>query len=551
MTEQAKLAALLFPNSGRSIADYEALYPPRPLPAGAPVTRLAPSPTGFIHLGNLYGAFADERLAHQNGGLFFLRIEDTDEKRETAGAAEALIGALDYFGLRFDEGVTAGGETGAYGPYRQRRRAELYRDVARELTARGLAYPCFCTEDELGEIRASQEAAGANFGYYGLWARHRNLAPGEIERRVGRGEPFTLRWRAPAAAAAVTVQDGIRGRLVLPGNEQDIVLLKSNGIPTYHFAHVVDDHFMRTTHVLRGEEWLSSLPVHVQIFAALGWEHPFYCHTPLLLKAEAGGKRKLSKRKDPELGLDFYRREGYHPRAVREYLLTLLNSDYEEWRLGHPTAPMEEFPFSLARMGSSGALFDLQKLNDVSKNVLAALPPGETADFLRHWAGDWQPEAAAVWTAEREYLAAIVAIGRREANPRKDLVYGTQIFSFLRFFFDPLFTIEDALPDNVGATEARGLLAQYSARYDHAADKESWFAALKRLAAENGYAEKPRDYKKQPELYKGHVGDVSAVIRLALSGRKNSPDLWEVQQVMGEDRVRRRLEAMIQYVGQL
>ncbi|MDR1070357.1 MAG: glutamate--tRNA ligase [Gracilibacteraceae bacterium] len=545
--EHAELAALLFPHINKKLADYEDIYPPRRLPAGAPVTRLGPSPTGFIHLGNLYGALADERLAHQSGGLFLLRVEDTDEKRETPGAVEALIDALAYFGLRFDEGAAADGERGNYGPYRQSRRAELYQTAARALTERGLAYPCFCSEEELREIRAAQTAAGANPGYYGPWARHRSLPPEEVKRRLEKGEPFVLRWRAPAAGGEITAPDAIRGPLVLPANDQDIVLLKSNGIPTYHFAHVVDDHFMRVTHVVRGEEWLPSLPVHTQIFAALGWEQPVYCHTPLLLKMEAGGKRKLSKRKDPELALDFYRREGYHPLAVREYLMTILNSGYEEWRLGHPDAPMEKFPFDLAKIGSSGALFDLQKLNDISKNVFAALPPAETADFLRRWAEAWRPETAALWAADREYLTAIAAIGRREANPRKDFIYGAQIFSFISFFFDEYFTPEDPLPANVSAAEAWRLLEGYLAVYDHAADRESWFAGVKRLAAVSGYAEKPKDYKKQPESYKGHVGDVSAVIRLALSGRKNSPDLWEIQQVMGEERVRRRLAAAAQY----
>ncbi|MDR1961014.1 MAG: glutamate--tRNA ligase [Gracilibacteraceae bacterium] len=544
-----KTAALLFPRAAKTIADYEKIYPRRDLPAGAPVTRLGPSPTGFIHLGNLYGALADERLAHQNGGLFLLRIEDTDEKREVSGAVEAIISALGYFGLHFDEGAAEDGEKGAYGPYRQRRRTELYQAVARELALRGLAYPCFCSEEELREIRAAQEKAGANFGYYGVWARHRDLPPAEAERRLERGEPFVLRWRAPAEAAEIAVEDGIRGRLVLPANEQDIVLLKSNGVPTYHFAHVVDDHFMRVTHVVRGEEWLSSLPAHVQIFDALGWERPVYCHTTLLLKMDGEVKRKLSKRRDPELALEYYLQEGYHPLAVREYLMTVLNSNFEEWRLRHADAKLEEFPFSLAKMGASGALFDLNKLNDVSKNVLATLPPAEIAGFLCRWAASRKPEAAALLATEKDYVAAIAAIGRREANPRKDLIRGAQIFSFIRFFFDEYFTVEDPLPENIGAEEARNLLTRYLQNYDHSAGKEEWFAMVKRLAAENGYAERPKDYKKQPEAYKGHVGDVSAVIRLALSGRKNSPDLWEIQQVMGEERARRRIEAMIENAG--
>ncbi len=366
------LAELLFPHIAKTPEDYEALYPKRQLPAGAKVTRLGPSPTGFIHLGNLYGAFADERLAHQSGGTFFLRIEDTDEKREVEGAVEAIISSLAYFGVNFDEGVTVDGEAGIYGPYYQRQRGAVYQCFAKQLVKKGLAYPCFCTEEEISEIRNRQEKAGENPGYYGSFARCRNLELAEIRGNLAEGKPFVLRFRSEGdPSRSFQIDDGIRGTLSMPENVQDVVLLKQNGIPTYHFAHVVDDHLMRTTHVVRGEEWLSSLPIHVALFSALEWGLPIYCHTTVLMKMEGENKRKLSKRKDPELSLNYYRSLGYHPRAVREYLLTILNSNYEEWRLANPDSPMEEFPFTTEKMSNSGTLFDLDKLNDVSKEVLS------------------------------------------------------------------------------------------------------------------------------------------------------------------------------------
>jgi glutamyl-tRNA synthetase len=539
-----RLAELLFPHITRTLADYETVYPPRALPPTAKVTRLGPSPTGFIHLGNLYGAFADERLAHQSGGRFLLRIEDTDAKREVPGAVETLLSSLAYFGVRFDEGALEEGDQGDYGPYRQRQRAELYQTAAKALVQQGLAYPCFCTEEELRAIRARQEAVKANYGYYGPWAAHRELPPEEIERRLRSGESFVIRLKSPGdPRRSFTIRDGIRGELTLPENEQDVVLLKSDGIPTYHFAHVADDHFMRVTHILRGEEWLSSLPVHVQLFQLFGWPMPVFCHTTLLLKRDNGVKRKLSKRKDPELGLNFYRQAGYHPLAVREYLLTILNSDFEEWRSAHPDAPLEAFTFRIEKMGSSGALFDLNKLNDISKNVLAHLPPSDIAVFLQDWARRCRPEIDALFRENAAYLTAMLGVGRAGQNPRKDLICGEQIFTFLRFFFDDYFAQEDPPPEQIVPEEAKGLLEAYLAGYDPREDNAAWFARVRRLAADYGYAAKPKDYQQHPERYRGHVGDISGLLRVALTGRRNAPDLWEIQQVMGEERVRRRITA--------
>jgi glutamyl-tRNA synthetase len=511
------------------------------------VTRMAPSPTGFVHLGNLYVAFANERLAHQSGGVFFLRIEDTDDKREVEGAAEAVISSLSHFGLSFDEGVTPVGEAGGYGPYYQSLRGGIYQCFVKKLVSEGKAYPCFLTAEELERVRERQEAAKRTPGVYGEWAAHRHLSLEEVKARITSGEPYVVRFNADMTDAGlmdgVRVADAIRGELAMPPNPLDVVILKPNGLPTYHFAHVVDDHLMRTTHVMRGEEWLSSLPVHVALFRALGWEAPTYCHTTVLMKKEGEAKRKLSKRKDPELSLDYYRREGYHPAAVREYLLTILNSNFEEWRMENPGSPAEDFPFTLGKMSNSGILFDLDKLGDVSKECLLRIPAAELAGFLTEWARYAKPEAAVLLERDAGYLEKILDIGRSGEKPRKDLAYGAQILEFISYFYDELFRIEDDWPENVPTADVPALLSAYLEGYCHGDGQAEWFGRIRSMASAMGYAEKPKDFKKSPELYKGHVGDVSAVIRIALTGRRSSPDLWEIQQILGEERVRRRVEA--------
>ena len=547
-----KLAELLFPNITKDPLDYEKIYPERKLPEGAKVTRLGPSPTGFIHLGNLYGAFVDERLAHQSGGLFYLRIEDTDDKRQVEGAVEAIISSLEFFGVTFDEGATMNGDKGDYGPYYQSQRVELYQTYVKQLVQRGQAYPCFCTEEELNAIREKQESLKENPGYYGKWAKHRDLAFEEIESRIKNGEPFVIRLRshgthncAEEDIKLISVEDGIRGTLLMPENDQDVVLLKTNGIPTYHFAHVVDDHFMRTTHVVRGAEWLSSLPIHVELFHTLGWPLPIYCHTAQLMKMEDGNKRKLSKRKDPELSLDYYRSEGYHPKAVREYLLTILNSNYEEWRIENPDAQMEDFQFTVEKMSNSGTLFDLDKLNDISKDVLVRLPAAEIREFLMNWAMAYKPELATLLEGREEYLTKIIDLGRSGDKPRKDLIFARQIFEFISYFFDEYFMREDSYPENVSDEDVSAILKAYLESYDHKDDQSQWFEKIREIAGQNGYAARPKDYKKNPELYKGHVGDVSTVIRIALMGRAMSPDIWEIQQIMGENMTRERIQKVL------
>ena len=542
-----KLAELLYPNITKTIEYYEnEAYPKRKLPEGAKVTRLAPSPTGFIHLGNLYGAFVDERLAHQSGGVFLLRIEDTDEKRKVEGSVETIITSLEFFGLKFDEGAGIEGETGDYGPYFQSNRAEIYQCCAKYLVEIGRAYPCFCTEEELEELRKEQAKENVNTGYYGKWARDRNLSLEEVQQHLNNNEEFVIRFRSEGTEEGTfEIYDAIRGRLSNPVNYQDIVMLKTNGIPTYHFAHVVDDHLMGITHVVRGEEWLSTLPIHYEIFKAIGWETPVYCHTAHLMKMDDGAKRKLSKRKDPELGLGYYRELGYHPKAVREYLLTILNSNFEEWRMKNPDSPIDDFQFTVGKMSNSGALFDLDKLNNICKDVLLKIPAVEIYEFLLNWANEYKKEAAGMLYSNKDEVIKLLSVGREGKNPRKDLMYCEQILDFISYYFDEYFNIVDGYPENINDEEAKKLLQAYLKTYDHSDDQSQWFEKIRVIASENGYAAKPKDYKKNPDMYKGHVGDVSTVIRIAIIGRSSSPDVWELQQIMGEEKVRRRIENLI------
>jgi len=542
-----KLSDILFPNITKSISYYEeTLFPKRDLKEGAKVTRLAPSPTGFIHLGNLYGAFVDERLAHQSEGVFMLRIEDTDEKRKVEGAVETIITSLKYFGLQFDEGAGIDCETGNYGPYFQSNREEIYQCVAKKLIENGRAYPCFCTEVELEEIRKKQEELKLNTGYYGEWAKDRNITLEEVQEHLNNNEKFVIRFRSEGSEASTfEIDDAIRGKLVIHENYQDVVILKTNGIPTYHFAHVVDDHLMRVTHVVRGEEWLSTLPIHYEIFTTLGWDTPIYCHTAHLMKMDNGSKRKLSKRKDPELGLGYYMDLGYHPAAVREYLLTILNSNYEEWRIENPNNPTDDFIFTLSKMSNSGALFDLDKLNNISKDVLVKIPVEEIYEFLFKWAEVHKTEIVNILKNNEKSVLQLLSVGRAGDKPRKDLMYCEQIFEFINYFFDEYFETIDKYPENINEDEAKKLLQAYLNTYNHSDDQSQWFDKIRTISEENGYAAKPKDYKKNPDKYKGHVGDVSSVIRIAVVGRSSSPDVWEIQQIMGEGKVRERIEKAI------
>ena len=551
-----ELSELIYPEIAND-TDYEAMYPKRNLPEGAKVTRLGPSPTGFIHLGNLYGAFVDERLAHQSNGVFYLRIEDTDDKRFVENAVETIISSLAFFGIKFDEGVTEHGDVGSYGDYTQSHRGEIYRFYAKKLLAEGKAYPCFLTEEEISEIREKQEKEKIAPGIYAGWSKYRDWDKDpEIQKlvtdHIDAGDPFVIRLKSDGTPNATgedikrnKVVDGIRGTLDVPENFQDVVIIKTTGIPTYHFAHAVDDHLMRTTHVIRGEEWLPSLPIHVELFEKLGFKLPVYCHTAQLMKiGEDGNKRKLSKRKDPELSLDYYRDQGYHPAAVREYLLTILNSNYEEWRMENPEADIDEFKFTTEKMSNSGALFDLDKLNDVSKEAMLHIPAYEIAEFLKDWSLEFAPEYSYIFD-DMDLLVKILDLGRDEKKPRKDLVYARQIMEFISYFHDQSFKVIDEVPAEAEADKVK-ILGEYLSSYNHADTQEEWFNKIREIATNLGYAAKPKDYKKNPDDYKGHVGHVSTVIRLALVGRAQSPDVWAIQQIMGEDMVKARINRMIE-----
>lgn len=549
-----ELSELIFSDIKKSPSDYEKLYPKRKLPDNAMVTRLGPSPTGFIHLGNLYGAFVDERLAHQSDGVFYLRIEDTDDKRYVDNAVDTIISSLDFFGINFDEGVTVNGENGEYGSYTQSERGEIYRSFAKKLIADGNAYPCFLSENEISDIRTSQEEKKISPGIYMGYSKYRDWDKSpEIEKeiisRIKKGDSFVIRLKSTGTPNAegenikrTEIFDEIRGVLNLPENFQDVVIIKATGIPTYHFAHVVDDHLMRTTHVIRGEEWLPSLPIHIELFEKLGFEPPIYCHTAQLMKLdENGNKRKLSKRKDPELSLSFYRDMGYHPEAVREYLLTILNSNYEEWRRDNPDLDSDKFKFTTSKMNTSGALFDLNKLNDLSKDTLLRIPASELAIWLRSWSTDFAPEYSYLFD-DIEYLEKILDIGRNDKKPRKDLAYARQIIDFISYFWDNSFKIEDEFPlEIVKNDDVNNILRLYLDTYDHNDDNSAWFDKIRNIATDLGYAGKPKDYKKNPDDFKGHVGHVSTVIRIAIMGRSNSPDIWTIQQILGEDKVKNRL----------
>ena len=543
-----KLAELLFPDVVNGPDYYEKKFPERDLPKGAEVTRMAPSPTGFIHLGNLYSALADERIAHRNGGVFYLRIEDTDEKRKVDGAVETIINVLRYFDIEFDEGAgfTDADPQNVYGPYFQRQRVEIYHAYAKDLVKRGLAYPCFCTEEELEEVRKEQEEDQAMTGYYGKYAVCRNLTLEDIEAKLKAGLTYVLRLRSAGSPdKEILFHDRIMGEIKLPENIHDIVLLKRDGVPTYHFAHAIDDHLMRTTMVIRGGEWLASVPTHYELFHVLGFKMPSYGHTAHLMKfdEETGGKRKLSKRKDPELSLDYYRKDGYHPMAMKVYLLTLLNSNFEEWYEKFPDKDIKEFPFSVEKMSQSGALFDKDKLHNICKNELAKLSEEEMYDFLYDWAAGNEPEKAKVWFADREKMLAILRLymGIGMKRRRKDFIYAKQIFELIGYFFEENNDAEEFKFDKDTVKE---ILKEYLAGYDHNDDNSAWFDKLKKVADNLSFASDMKAYKANPENYKGSISDIAEVVRIAVTGRANTPDLWTIIHIIGEDAMKAKIERL-------
>ena len=549
--DNTKLAQLLFPEVTKTPEYYEEKFPYRKLPNKAEVTRMAPSPTGFIHLGNLYSALADERIAHKNGGVFFLRIEDTDEKRKVDGAVETIINVLRYFDIEFDEGAGFADDApqNMYGPYSQRQRVEIYHAYAKSLVERGLAYPCFCTEEELNEVRQKQEEDKVLTGYYGEYAVCRNLSYEQIEENIKAGKPYVLRLRSQGdPEKEIVFKDEIKGEIKLPENIHDIVLLKKDGIPTYHFAHAIDDHLMRTTVVIRGGEWLASAPIHYELFHLLGFKMPKYAHTAHLMKfdEETGGKRKLSKRKDPELSLDYYRKDGYHPYCMKVYLLTLLNSNFEEWHEKFPDKDINEFPFSVEKMSQSGALFDKDKLHNICKNELSKLSEEEVYDFLYDWAVENEPEKAKIWFADKEKMLGILRLymGVGMKRRRKDFMYAKQIFEMIGYFFEMGSEEKDEF--KLDKETVNTVLNEYLDMYNHEDDNSEWFNKLKVIADKHGFASDMKAYKANPEAFKGNVSDIAEIVRIAVTGKANTPDLWSIVHVMGEDQMKDRIKKVMQ-----
>ena len=551
MTDCAKIAELLFPHIQKTPADLEAQYPPRQLPEGARVTRFSPSPTGYLHIGGLFGALADYMSARQSGGVVYLRIEDTDKKREIGDGVAAILDGLEAFGITFDEGVTKDGENGTYGPYTQSARVEIYQIMAKDLVRRGLAYPCFCTAEELAELRDRQEREGALLrGYFGKYAKCRDLSDEEIEANLKAGKPYVLRLRSDGdEARRIVIEDMARGKLEMPENIIDEVLLKSDGVPTYHFAHVCDDHFMRTTHVIRGEEWLPSLPKHIALFRACGFRVPKYAHTPQIMKIdeETGGKRKISKRKDPEAAVSHFAAEGYPAQSVKEYLLTLLNSNFEDWRRANPTAELTAFPFNLKKLSVSGALFDMVKLRDVSKLCISRMTAEEVYERTLAWAKVYDEAFAQRLEADREKALGMLALDRGGKKPRKDLAAFSEVQPYFSYMYDDLYEADYTLPEHIDPRDAAAILEQYLTVWSPEDDKDEWFAKVKSICAPLGFAPEMRDWKADPESYKGNVSDVSTVIRVAVTGRTNTPDLCTILRLLGRETVCTRLSAAAAY----
>lgn len=545
-----KLAELLFPDVTGTVDELESRFPDRGLKEGARVTRFAPSPTGYLHIGGLFGALTDVMTARVSGGLSYLRIEDTDKKREIDDGVSAIIDGFSAFGVGFDEGVTGfGTEKGDYGPYTQSERTEIYHTVAKELTEKGLAYPCFCTSDELSALRETEEADGALIrGYFGKYAKCRNLSFDEIEENIKQGKPYTLRFRSDGSEdKRIVFEDIIRGKIEMPENIIDEVLLKSNGIPTYHFAHICDDHFMRTTHVIRGEEWLSSVPKHIALFKACGFKIPKYAHTPQVMKTdeETGDKRKLSKRKDPEAAVSYFVEEGFPKESVLEYLMTLINSNFEDWRRANPKASVFDFPFNLKKMSSSGCLFDLVKLNDVSKNIISVMDADTVYSRISEWAKDFDAEFYNIFTKNPDRSREMVNIDRENPKPRKDIAKWSEVKEYFSYLFGEYYVPEFSLPENISGNDAKAILDAYIDIYDENDDKDEWFNKMKNLCEPLGFTPNVKEHKANPDSFKGHVGDVSTVIRLAVTSRRNTPDLCSIMKLLGKDEVIKRIKSVI------
>ena len=556
MLNYEKLAEMLFPHITKTPEDIEAMFPPRNLPEGAKVTRFAPSPTGFVHFGGLFPTTVAERLAHQSGGVLYLRIEDTDAKREVPGAAEALIKTLATYGIEFDEGAILDengciSDKGIYGPYKQSLRADIYQTYAKELVRQGKAYPCFTTDEELEELHSidkKQEIKNTDWQAEAAAKREqmlarRNITMQEVEENLAKGNPFVLRILADGdIERKIKFTDLVKGNMEIPENDEDFVLLKSDGIPTYHFAHAIDDHLMGTTHVIRGEEWLPSLAKHLQLFRYLGFKTPKYMHIAQIMRLDGlGNKKKLSKR-DMGANMDDYTRLGYCPEAVCEYVMTLLNSNYEEWRMQNPDKSYKDFPFNIKKMSSSGCLFDFNKLGDVSKNVISRMSAEDVTQKVTAWALEFDEPFGRLLEADPDYAAKIFAIGRGGKKPRKDLTTWADAKGYMGFFYDECFELQDSYDEKYDRADIKKTLATFIKRFDISDDMNTWFDKIKAIGQELGYTPDMKAYKADPTAFKGNVADISMFIRIAVTGKLNSPDMYSVMQILGYDRVCERIE---------
>ena len=541
------LANLIFPDA-KEISYYEEKYPERNLPEGAIVTRFAPSPTGFVHIGGLYQALVARTVAEKTGGVFFLRVEDTDQKREVENGVTGIVNSLKDFDMAPDEGMISDTEEiGNYGPYKQSLRKEIYQAYAKYMLEQGKAYPCFCTPEDLEEIRNKQETAKLRTGYYGAWAKCRNLSVEEMAEKIKAGEPYIIRFKSPGREdRKIKHKDVIKGNVDFPENDQDIIIIKSDGLPTYHFAHAVDDHLMHTTHVIRSDEWLSSVPLHLQLFHELGFKAPKYAHISPIMKNDNGGKRKLSKRKDPEAAVSYYKEQGVPTDAVKEYLLNIANSTFENWRRANPDRKMEEFDFQLNKMSVSGALFDMVKLLDIGKTVISKMTAEDVYEKALEWAKVYDNELADL-LKDKEYALKVFGIERGNKKPRKDIAKWSDVKENISYMYDSEFynNVQEYpyQPAISNKEDISKILDLYIEKYyDENDDKQTWFNKIKEVAEEMGYAKEVKEFKANPGMYKAHVGDVSTVLRVALTARTNTPDMYEIMQVLGKERIAKRFD---------
>ena len=544
------LANLIFPDA-KPIEYYEEKYPERNLPEGAVVTRFAPSPTGFVHIGGLYQALVAKKMAKQTGGVFFLRIEDTDQKREIENGVADIVNSLKDFDMAPDEGmISQTDEIGNYGPYKQSLRKDIYQSYAKHFVEMGKAYPCFCSPEELEQLRKKQEAAGVRTGYYGVWAKCRNLSVDEMIEKIKNGEKYIVRFKSPGREdRKIRHKDVIKGNVDFPENDQDIVIIKADGLPTYHFAHLVDDHLMRTTLVIRSDEWLSSIPLHLQLFNEMGFKAPKYAHISPIMKNDNGNKRKLSKRKDPEAAVSYYAEIGVPNEAVKEYLLNIANSNFEVWRKQNPDKSIDEFDFQINKMSVSGALFDMIKLLDVAKNVISKYNAEQVYNESTKWAKKYDNELLELLN-NKEYSIKVLGIERGKTKPRRDIAKWSDVKKCIEYMYDEKFfenTDEYEFDKINDKEEIRKILNLYISKYyDETDDQTTWFNKMKDLAEEVGYAREVKQYKQEPEKWPGHVGDISTVIRVAITKRRNTPDLYEIMQVLGKESVIKRIKLVIE-----